>query len=132
MQNFNIHLFGFSLFKYSGSTSSCEKGKAYVDNLNKQFAIITYDSTGATIAQWIHLCLPISHPGFESQACHIRFYHLQSNLCYICLCFVKRTKIKTKRGHLIEHMTLGLYRLELYLENDSRVVIYDSRMESKS
>ena len=37
------------------------------------------------IAQWIRLCLPSCRPGFESQAHHICFNRLQSNLCFICL-----------------------------------------------
>ena len=52
-------------------------------------------SWGAAIAQWIRLCLPSCCPGFESQAHHLRFYHLQY-LCYIC--YVKRTKVKQKEA----------------------------------
>ena len=51
--------------------------------------------------------LSIKQLGFESQTHHLRFYHiLQWNLCYICLCIVKRTKINKKRpdlAHLLEH-----------------------------
>ena len=46
---------------------------------------------GAAIAQWIHLQLPSCRPRFESQAHHLHFYILQSNLCYIC--HVERMKI---------------------------------------
>ena len=52
-------------------------------------------SGGSAIAQWIHLCLPSCRPGFESQAHHQRFYHLQY-LC--CICQVKRTKINKKEA----------------------------------
>ena len=52
-------------------------------------------SWGATIAQWIRLRLPSCRPGFESQACHLRFFIY---LCYIC--HVKRTKINKKRPGL--------------------------------
>ena len=31
---------------------------------------------GAAIAQWIRLRLPSRRPGFESQAHHLRFFHL--------------------------------------------------------
>ena len=48
----------------------------------------------AAIAQWIRLRLSFCRPGFESQAHHLRFYHLQY-LCYICR--VKRTKINKNR-----------------------------------
>ena len=48
------------------------------------------------ITQWIHLHLPSCHPGFESKAHHLCFYHLRSILCYIC--HVKRTKINQKEA----------------------------------
>ena len=32
---------------------------------------------GAAIAQWIRLYLPSCHPGFESQAHHLRFYQFK-------------------------------------------------------
>ena len=54
--------------------------------------------SGAAIAQWINLTLPSCRPGFESQAHHLCFHNLQSNLCYIC--HVKRTKINRKRPRL--------------------------------
>ena len=38
----------------------------------------------AAIAHWIRLRLPSCRPRFESQSHHLRFYQLQSNLCYIC------------------------------------------------
>ena len=50
-----------------------------------------YSSWGAATAQWICLRLPSCRLGFESQAHHLRFYHLQY-LCYISR--VRRTKIK--------------------------------------
>ena len=52
---------------------------------------------GAAIAQWICLHLPFCRPGFESQAHHLRFYHLK----YLCnICRVKRPKINQKRSGL--------------------------------
>ena len=36
---------------------------------------------GTAIAPWIRLCLPSCRPEFVSQACHLCFYNLQSNLC---------------------------------------------------
>ena len=41
---------------------------------------------GAVTAQWMHLRLPFCIPGFEFQAHHLHFYHLESTLSYICLC----------------------------------------------
>ena len=38
--------------------------------------ITTTAARGSTIAQWIRLRLPFCHPGFESQAHHLHFYHL--------------------------------------------------------
>ena len=52
---------------------------------------------GAAIAQWINLHLQFCRTGFESQAHHLSFHNLLSNLCYIC--HVKRTKIN-KRGRV--------------------------------
>ena len=49
---------------------------------------------GAAIAQWIRLRTRFCHPGFESQAHHLYFYHLKPNLCYIC--HLKKTKINKK------------------------------------
>ena len=57
----------------------------------------------AAMAQWICLCLPFYHPRFESQAHHLRFYHLQY-LFYIC--HAKRTKINLKRPGLANFVTL--------------------------
>ena len=57
----------------------------------------SFRTRGAAIARWICLCLPSCIPGFESQAHHLCFYHLQY-LCYIC--HVKRTKINKKRPSL--------------------------------
>ena len=62
---------------------------------------------GAAIAQWICLRLPSCRPVFESQAHHLSFYHLLSNLCYIC--HVKRTKINKKRPGLAHLKKLILY-----------------------
>ena len=50
---------------------------------------------GATIAQWIHLRLPSCHPGFESQAHHLCFYHFIFELC--C---VEKTKIHQKEARI--------------------------------
>ena len=55
-------------------------------------------SWGAAITQWIRLRLPSCHPGFDSQADHLNFYHLLPNLCTICPCSVKRTKINKKEA----------------------------------
>ena len=38
---------------------------------------------GAAIAQWIHLRLPSCRPGFESQANHLSFYFIYSQICAI-------------------------------------------------
>ena len=38
---------------------------------------------GAAIAQWIHLRLPFCRPGFESQASHLSFYFIYSQICTI-------------------------------------------------
>ena len=38
---------------------------------------------GAAIAQWNRLRLPSCHPGFKSQACHLRFF-----IYSICAIFV--------------------------------------------
>ena len=52
---------------------------------------------GDAIAQWIRLRLPSCCPWFETQAHHLCCHHLWSQLePYICLCIVKRTKIKQK------------------------------------
>ena len=45
---------------------------------------------GAIIAQWIRLCLPSCHPGFEYKAHHLRFHQ------FIELCNVEKTKINRK------------------------------------
>ena len=50
-----------------------------------------HHKTGKSIAQWILPCLPSCRPRFKSQAHHLCFYHLESNLCYVC--HVKRMKI---------------------------------------
>ena len=39
-------------------------------------AIVRLPNQGAAIAQWICLCLPSCCPGFTSQACLLRFFHL--------------------------------------------------------
>ena len=54
---------------------------------------------GTTIAQWIHLRLPTCRPQFKYQAHHLCFYHLQSNLCFICL-VGGRTELTKKRPSL--------------------------------
>ena len=58
---------------------------------------------GAVIAQQICLHLPSCCPGFESQAYHLRFFHLQF-LCYMC--HVKRTKINKKRPGLAHFLNV--------------------------
>ena len=65
------------------------------------------------MAQWIHLGLPSCCPGFESQAYHLRFFHLKSNLCYIW--HVKRAKIRgqdwlifKKRKHFISEIVINI------------------------
>ena len=47
---------------------------------------------GAIIAQWIRLCLPSCHPGFEYKAHHPRFHQ------FIELCNVEKTKISKKEA----------------------------------
>ena len=53
---------------------------------------------GAAIAQWICMRLPSWCPGFESQAHHLRFYHLQY---FYYIIHVKRTQINKKRPGLV-------------------------------
>ena len=40
-------------------------------------------SKTCAIAQWIHLRLPSCRPGFESQANHLSFYFIYSQICAI-------------------------------------------------
>ena len=54
----------------------------------------TVQWNGATIAQWIRLCLPSCGPEFESQACHLRF-SIYSH------CVEKRTKINL--AHILKN-----------------------------
>ena len=49
----------------------------------------------AAIAQWIRLCLPSCHLGFESHAQYQHFYQFVFELCY-----VETTKIYEKRPGL--------------------------------
>ena len=49
---------------------------------------------GATIGQWIRLCLPSCRPAFESQANHLLFSQFVFELCH-----VEKTKINKQRGH---------------------------------
>ena len=53
---------------------------------------------GTCTAQWICQHLSYHCLRFKSQAHHLCFYHLQSNMCYMCLCIVKRMKIKQKEA----------------------------------
>ena len=56
---------------------------------------------GTTITQWIRLCLPSCHPGFESsQAHHQCFYQFILGLCH-----VEKTKINRKRPRLAHFLT---------------------------
>ena len=50
----------------------------------------------ADIAQWIRLRLPFCHPGFESQAHHLRFiiYSHIFHLCFICRCICEKNENK--------------------------------------
>ena len=65
-------------------------------------ATLSLNQDNLTIGpMWIRLCLPSCCPRFESQARHPLFYHLQSNLCYIC--HVKRTKLNKKRPGLARY-----------------------------
>ena len=48
---------------------------------------------GATIAQWICLCLPSYRPGFKSQAHHQCYYQFVFELCH-----VEKTKINEKEA----------------------------------
>ena len=75
----------------------------------------TFNSGGAAIAQWFRLCLPSCHPRFDSQAHHLRFNHLQSNLCFICPCIVKRTKINKKSPGLAHFKKPFQFCLDLKL-----------------
>ena len=56
---------------------------------------IKFFQWAAAIAQWIHLRLPSCHPGFESQAHHLCFYHFIFELC--C---VEKTKIHQKEARI--------------------------------
>ena len=55
-------------------------------------SVTTINYWGVVIAQWIYLCLPSCHPGFESQAHHLCFYQLIFELFQ-----VEKTKINIKR-----------------------------------
>ena len=83
---------------------------------------------GAGIAQWIRLYLPSClPPGFESQAHHLRFFHLLSILCYIC--HVKRTQINKKRPGLdifLKEITLISCKKysNKWLQADFTIVLY--------
>ena len=48
---------------------------------------------GATIGQWIRLCLPSCRPAFESQANHLLFSQFVFELCH-----VEKTKINKKEA----------------------------------
>ena len=50
------------------------------------------------IAQWIRLRLPSCHPRFDSQACHLRFFHLVKFGLYLFMRCAKRTKINKKEA----------------------------------
>ena len=50
---------------------------------------------GAAVAQWIRSRLPSCHPGFKSQAHHLRFFHFKFEFK---LWRIGKTKIKGKRG----------------------------------
>ena len=54
---------------------------------------------GAAIAQWIHLRLPSCRPGFDSQACHQRFFSIIVKfVLYLSMQCEKRTKINKKEA----------------------------------
>ena len=54
---------------------------------------------GAAIAQWICLILPSCRPGFDSQACHLRFFSfIVKFVLYLSMRCEKRTKIKKRPG----------------------------------
>ena len=65
----------------------------------KQSAVSRNKRRGACRHSLVDSSAPtILLPSFKSQAYHLRFYHLESNLCYIC--HVKRKKIHKKRFYL--------------------------------
>ena len=55
--------------------------------------------------------------GFDSQAYHLHFYCLQSNLCCICPCIVKRTKRTKKRPGLAHFYGKNLFSIPKFWEN---------------
>ena len=42
-------------------------------NINRKGKVKMLPLWGAAIALWIRLCLPHCHPGFQSQAHHLRY-----------------------------------------------------------
>ena len=69
---------------------------------------------GAAIPQWIRLRPPFCYPKFESQAHHLCFYNLKSNLFYIC--HVKRTKINTRRpGSFLWRLSMQLFVSRMFI-----------------
>ena len=59
-----------------------------------------YNIGGAAIAQWFCLHLLSCCPGFNSQAHHLSFYQLLSNLCHICPYDVRKERKESKRGRV--------------------------------
>ena len=51
---------------------------------------------GAAIAQWIRLRLPSCHPGFESQAHHLGFYFIYSQICLYLSLYCEKNDNKQK------------------------------------
>ena len=92
------HLNVFVEKKLFGQRSGLNIASADRENeKDNKVAEIRKQSGGATIAQWICLCLPSCRPGFESGAQHLRFYQLPIvNLCYIC--HVKQNENKQKEA----------------------------------
>ena len=45
---------------------------------------------GAAIAQWNSLRLPSCRPGFESQANHLSFYFIYSQICAIFVIVLRK------------------------------------------
>ena len=65
---------------------------------------------GAAIAQWIHLHLPSCRPRFRSQANHLSFYFIYSQICPIFVIELgKRMKINIKRPGLAHYKRRGIY-----------------------
>ena len=84
---------------------------------------------GAVIAQWICLRFQSCHPGFDSQAHHLRFYHLATVKFVLCLSLQseKRTKINKKRlGFVYLKNIWQIKKASIYLKFLGRLLLGES------